>query len=329
MNKEQLLQFFALLKPLQRVVIQAHDFPDHDAVSSAYGLSFILQSLGMKTLIVYNGEIDRISLANMVEWLDIPLVHCSRADLNINDRIITVDGCMGEKNVTDMQGDEIAVIDHHIVTAPNNLLFSDIRPNYGSTATIIYEYYQLLELAIPQNVATSLLVGLNIDTANLTRGFCNADLKAFIALNQIADLELVNKICRNSLLHHELINFAEICKAVQQDEGIATVLLKEPCAKNLLGVLADFLLSVNEFDVVIIAMEYNRCLRLSLRSECPKVNVGKLLQSILNNGEMGFGGGHKHMAAGLVLEDKTHHFIEKNNAHFKPFLDVIKTLRAT
>lgn len=121
------------------------------------------------------------------------------------------------------------------------------------------------------------MIGLNIDTANLARGFCNTDLKAFIAFNQIANLES-GKICRNSLIHDELINFAEICKSVQQVEGIATVLLKESCGKNLLGVLADFLLSVNELDVVIVAMEYNRCLRLSLRSECPKVNVHKLLQ---------------------------------------------------
>ena len=327
MNKENLLQFFKQLKPLQRVVIQAHDFPDHDAISSAYGLSIILQTFGMKTLIVYNGDIDRISLSNMIEWLNIPLVHCSKANLNANDYIITVDGCIGEKNVTDMPGMEIAVIDHHSVTAPDYLWFSDIRCDYGSTATIIYEYYQQLKIDMPKNVASSLLIGLNIDTANLSRGFCNADLKAFISLNQRADLAQMNKICRNSLVHHELINFEETCKLVQQSEGIATVLLKEPCAKNMLGVLADFLLSVNEFDVVVVAIESNSGLQLSLRSECPKVNVGKLLRRTLNDTQMGFGGGHGHMAGGIILRDKTHHFIEKNNAHFKPFLDVIKKLR--
>ena len=328
MNKENLLPFFERLKPLPRVVIQAHDFPDHDAISSAYGLSIILQTFGMKTLIVYNGDIDRISLSNMIEWLNIPIIHCSKTDLNDDDYIITVDGCAGEKNITDMPGDEIAVIDHHTVTAPNDLWFSDIRSDYGSTATIIYEYYQQLEITMPVNVATSLLIGLNIDTANLTRGFCDADLGAFVTLNQGADLAQVNKICRNSLVHNELINFEETCKSVQQSQGIATVLLKEPCAKNMLGVLADFLLSVNEFDVVLVAIENNSCLQLSLRSECPKVNVGKLLRKTLNETKMGFGGGHSHMAGGIILEDKTHHFIEKDNAHFTPFLDVIKKLRA-
>lgn len=329
MNKDNLLRFIEQLKSLPRVIIQAHDFPDHDAISSAYGLSIILQTFSIKTLIVYNGDIDRISLSNTISWLSIPIIHCSKANLNVNDCIITVDGCIGEKNITDMPGDEIAVIDHHTVSPPTNLLFSDIRSEYGATATIIYQYYRTLAIDIPVNVATSLLIGLNIDTANLTRGFCNADIKAFIALNQLADLELVNKICRNSLTQLELNHFKETCNSVQQSEGIATVLLKEPCAKNMLGVLADFLLSVNEFDVVVVAAENNNCLQLSLRSECPKVDVGKLLRNTLNETQMGFGGGHGHMAGGIILADKTHHFIEEGNAHFKPFLDLIKLTRAT
>lgn len=327
MNKEKLLRFFEQLTPLPRVIIQAHDFPDHDAIASAFGLSVILQRFGMKTLIVYKGDIDRISLTNMIERLNIPIINYSKADLHEDDFIITVDGCAGEKNITDMLGDEIAVIDHHSVLVPDNLWFSDIRSEYGSTATIIYEYYQLLEMIMPINVATSLLIGLNIDTANLSRGFCDADLSAFVALNQKSDLNQVNRICRNSLIHDELINFEETCKSVQQSQGIATVLLKKPCAKNMLGVLADFLSTVNGFDIVIVAIENDRGLQVSLRSECPKVNLAKLLKKTLNDSQMGFGGGHRYMAGGLILKDKKHHFIEAENAHFKPFVDVIKRLR--
>jgi len=327
MNKQKLIKFLTQLKLIKRVVIQAHDFPDHDAVSSAYGLSFILQSLGMKTLIVYNGNIDRISLSNMIKWLDIPIVHCSKADLMPSDKIITVDGCIGENNVTDMPGDEIAVIDHHMVIPPRNLWYSDVRSHYGATATIICEYFQLLDIEIPQHIATALLVGLNIDTANLTRGFCDADLNAFVTFNKIADLDLVNKICRNSLIESELISFQHLCEEVNERNGIATVLLKETCAKNLLGVLADFLLSVNEYDIVIVAMNYNQGMQLSLRSECPKVNVGKLLRETLNNQQRGFGGGHAHMAGGFILNDKIQHFVKGNDAHFLPFIEKIISTR--
>lgn len=324
---QKLNKFLQLLTPLQRVVIQAHDFPDHDAIASAFGLAALLQSMGMTPLIVYNGHIDRISLSNMIEWLEIPVIHCNKANLSAHDKIITVDGCIGEKNVTDIQGEEIAVIDHHNVTPPKGLWYCDVRSNYGATATIIYEYFQLLDVDIPERVATALLVGLNIDTANLTRGFCNADLKAFLVLNQIADLALVNKICRNSLLQSELNSFQQVCDNVESNDGIAIVLLKEPCAKNLLGVLADFLLSVNEYDIVIVAMKYNQAIQLSLRSECPKVNVGLLLRQALNQKQRGFGGGHAHMAGGMILEDKSHHFLTNEHAHFAPLVNVIKQLR--
>ena len=326
--KQKLNKFLQLLSPLQRVVIQAHDFPDHDAIASAYGLATLLQAMGMNTLIVYNGHVDRISLANMIEWLDIPVIHCNKAKLTAHDKIITVDGCIGEKNVTDIQGEEIAVIDHHNVTPPKGLWYCDVRSNYGATATIIYEYFSSLNIDIPEKVATALLVGLNIDTANLTRGFCNADLKAFLGLNQVADLALVNKICRNSLIQSELKSFQHVCDNVESNDGIAIVLLKEPCAKNLLGVLADFLLSVNEYDIVIVAMKFNQAIQLSLRSECPKVNVGLLLRQTLNQKQRGFGGGHAHMAGGMILNDKSHHFFSNEHAHFSPFVNAIRQLRA-
>ena len=155
--KQKLNKFLQLLSPLQRVVIQAHDFPDHDAIASAYGLATLLQAMGMNTLIVYNGHVDRISLANMIEWLDIPVIHCNKAKLTAHDKIITVDGCIGEKNVTDIQGEEIAVIDHHNVTPPKGLWYCDVRSNYGATATIIYEYFSSLNIDIPEKVATALI----------------------------------------------------------------------------------------------------------------------------------------------------------------------------
>lgn len=327
MEKTEVINFIEQLSPLNRVIIQAHDFPDHDAVSSAYGLAHLLAHFGIKTLIVYNGEIDRISLSNLIQWLDIPILHCSVAQLTPEDKIITIDGCIGEKNVTDMPGDEIAVIDHHNVHTNKALWFKDIRPHYGATATIIFEYYQLLNIKMPSPVATALLVGLNIDTANMTRGFCEADLKAFVEFNQIADLNLVNDILRNTLLHEELSNFEAAFKDLKVIGRIASVFLPSPCPKNMLGIVGDFLLSVNEFDIVIVAVKQSSGLQLSFRSECRKVDVGSLARDVLNNTNRGFGGGHRHMAGGLVLPEFAELFTKKG-AEFEPFIERILTLQS-
>jgi len=326
-TKFELESFIERIVSLERIIIQAHDFPDHDAISSAYALSHIFQSRGATTLIVYNGNIDRISLTNMIDWLDIPALHINKVTLSLADKIVTVDGCMGEKNVFDLPGDEIAVIDHHQVASPNDLWFSDIRPEYGATATIIYEYFRLLDLEMPSNVATALMVGLNYDTANLTRGFCSADIKSFDYFNTHSNLDIVNKVCRNEIELNELKLFEHAMGVVQIELGIATVFMALDCPKNMLGILSDFLLKVNEIDVVIVATEMNSNIQLSLRSECPKTNVGLVAREILNDSKQGFGGGHSHMAGGIILNDHKHFYGINNKYHFKPFVERFIELR--
>ena len=288
MKTSALINFVQRLSSLQRVVIQAHDYPDHDAIASAYAMSVLLKELGIDAIIVYNGEIDRISLSNMIEWLNIPVSHCSKAQLTTMDKIITIDGCIGERNVTDMPGEEIAVIDHHVVTPPNNLWFSDVREDYGATATILFEYYQAFNINMSKDVATALLVGLKIDTAHMTRGVCSADLKAFVMFNQQADLALVNKICRNEITYSELNLFEHVCQSVKQTDGVGLATVSIDCPKNMLGILGDFLLTVNELDVVVVAQSSQRGIQLSLRSECQYVDVAKVVREQLNIKNFGF-----------------------------------------
>jgi len=326
-TKSSLENFIERIVVLDRVIIQAHDFPDHDAISSAYALAHLFQSRGATTLIVYNGNIDRISLSNMIKWLKIPIFHITKVKLTPADKIVTVDGCIGEQNVLDLPGEEIAVIDHHQVTAPKNLWFSDVRPEYGATATIIYEYYRLLKLKIPSKVATALMIGLSIDTANLTRGFCDADIRSFAYFNAHAQLDIVNKVCRNEIELNELQLFKHAMESIQIEFGVATVFMTLDCPKNMLGILSDFLLKVNEIDVVIVATEFNGNIQISLRSECPKTNVGLVVREILNNSERGFGGGHSHMAGGIILKDHKHHFGQGSQYHFTPFIERFNKLR--
>jgi nanoRNase/pAp phosphatase (c-di-AMP/oligoRNAs hydrolase) len=297
---KELSQLIERVKGLPRVVIQAHDFPDHDAVASAYALAYLLNQQGIATKLVYNGVIDRVSIHRMIEILAIPIVHASEADLRAEDILIVVDGCVGEKNVTDLTGEEVAVIDHHQVTPAAGLWYEDIRPDYGATATIIYEYYLQLGVAMPGAVATALQVGLNIDTANLTRGVCEADVAAFAFFHRIADQDLVNNICRNSLESSELPYYQHLLSELRIERGVAIALMPSDCPKNLLGLLGDFLIAVDNVDVSILACGRPGTIQLSLRSERPEVNVAQLARQVLVDTEIGFGGGHTHMAGGMV-----------------------------
>lgn len=303
MSTKQLEAFVGLVERLRdypRVVVQAHDFPDHDAVSAAFALNYLLQQLGLNTLLVYCGLIDRISIQRMIETLAIPILPASKCELLKDDKTIVVDGCGGEKNVTGLMGQEVAVIDHHHVQPSGDLWFCDVRPSYGATASIVVEYFQYFEVAIPRAVATALQVGLNIDTANLTRGFCDADVSAFSVLHQIADQEEVNRISRNSLEFHELQYYQHLLDDVRIVNNVAVAELPESCPKNLLGLLGDFLIAVDNVEVTLLASSKADVIQLSLRSKSAQVDVAEVASQVLANGAIGFGGGHSHMAGGVV-----------------------------
>ena len=308
------------LKAYPRVIVQAHDFPDHDAISAAFAMGYLLEQLGLQTELVYCGLIDRVSIHRMIESLEIDINPARECDLKIDDKTIVVDGCIGEKNVTDLTGEEIAVIDHHRVNPSSELWFSDVRPHYGATATIMVEYYQFFGIKIPERIATALQIGLNIDTANLTRGFCEADVKAFAILHKLANQEQVNRICRNSLEAHELQYYQCLLDDVKIVENIAVALLPEACPKNLLGILGDFLIAVDNIDVTVLACPKPDVIQLSLRSEISHIDVADVAKRVLTSRSIGFGGGHSHMAGGVVHRDKLPDDCEHGEHIFELFL---------
>ena len=48
------------------IYIQPHNYPDHDAIASAYGLQYLFEQFGVKSKIVYQGNIERNSLNQMI-----------------------------------------------------------------------------------------------------------------------------------------------------------------------------------------------------------------------------------------------------------------------
>ena len=296
---EQFITFLERLPKQQRVIIQPHDFPDHDAISSAFALQYLLKTLGYDAKITFNGYIDRISLRNMMDWLEIDAQHITHLPLTPNDKIIVIDGCIGEKNVTDMPGLEVAVIDHHQVSAPDHVWFADVRPHVGATATIMVEYFQALNIEMTGNIATALLVGMMFDTNQFSRGMVLEDMRAMLALRNKADLALANKIYRNQLEYRDLKDFNTLIDSLNKTRNIASCFLPD-CPKNMLGVLGDFLLTIDEIDITLLACEENGRIYLSMRSECANTNVGQVLKQFLNQQQIGFGGGHRYMAGGVI-----------------------------
>ncbi|MFW5808524.1 MAG: DHH family phosphoesterase [Spirochaetota bacterium] len=280
------------------VYIQPHNFPDHDAVASGYALQQLLHHFGTESRLVYEGEIQRDSLMHLITSLKIDIRHISEYKMSETDRVIIVDGCKGNKNVTDLIGDEIALIDHHRVSAPDDVPICDIRPEYGACSTILFTYYDELGIDIPRNVATALIVGIDMDTALFTRDASEADVSAYASLYGIADIHLVNSILRNYIQIKDLKFYREAIDNVFIRDMFAYCYFPEGCNQNLLGILGDFLLALREVDFVVLAANNHDRINLSLRSERDEWNAARIVQEVLDG--IGFGGGHADMAGGII-----------------------------
>lgn len=124
------------------VYIQTHNFPDPDAIASAYGLQKLLGTYGVESVLCYDGRIDKLSASKMLESFDIQMFSYDSlvSDMKETDRIICVDTQKHAGNVTDFVGDEVACIDHHPTFVPIEYRYQDVRIT-GACATLIAEYF--------------------------------------------------------------------------------------------------------------------------------------------------------------------------------------------
>ncbi len=156
-------KFEELLQQINRqhVYIQTHNFPDPDAIASAYGLKRLLATGGIEASICYKGKIDRYGTGRLCEILDIELLNVEDLTevLTDEDEVILVDSQKGNSNIINITGDEIICIDHHPYNDKCQYRFQDIRPEVGACATMIAQYFMENDIAMDKKIATALTYG--------------------------------------------------------------------------------------------------------------------------------------------------------------------------
>jgi nanoRNase/pAp phosphatase (c-di-AMP/oligoRNAs hydrolase) len=191
-NKTGIDALVACLDRRRPILIQAHDFPDHDAVAAGFGLYELLQLRGIQAAFSYSGRIQSYSLSQAIQTLQIPIHASTSLDISDLTQIILVDGFIGNRNVTDLPGEVIALIDHHSPPEHPRVPYWDIRTDYGSCSSIIFDYFRQAGDEFTSNCATALLMGLMMDTAFMTRGYIRSTLmpSRLYFLRAIGELEL-------------------------------------------------------------------------------------------------------------------------------------------
>lgn len=303
------------------ILVQTHDFPDHDAVASAFGLGRLLERLSFKVRLVHRYPIRSHSLNAMIRDLNIPLEQISgELDPECAEApCILVDGSPNNANAHPLSSNLIAVIDHHVNPGELPLPFVDIRTSYGACSSIIADYWQEAELIPDRQTATALLMGIQIDTDFLSRRVSPADLDAHHRLFFQADWQFGTQVVKASLSIADLRAFSYATKHFYTQGNLFFTMLPNDCTQELISILADFFLRLREIQVSVIVEAGGPRYHVSVRSRTPDISAATVVRLALAG--IGEGGGHDHMAGGII--NPTAHIDEQ--ALFRRFVKAVET----
>ena len=287
------------------VYIQTHNFPDPDAISSAYGLQVLLKKRGVSSTICYQGKIDKFSTKKLIEKLNIEIKPLSEiGELTSKDEIILVDSQKGNANVEETGGKIIACVDHHPSFGYASYRFCDIRPRVGACASMVAAYFVSNEVKIDRDVATALMFGIKVDTANLSRGVSNLDLNMFYSLYHMCDMELINSLETSTLQFGDLSAYANAIKSIKVYDNISFANTGNHCPEPLIASISDFMLLIAGVNLCVVYSIKVDGIKISVRSDAGSFDAGQLTFGALDG--LARGGGHPSMAGGFVPFNEEH-----------------------
>lgn len=285
----------------KHVYIQTHDFPDPDAIASAYGLSELLKIHGIEASICYRGKIERYSTNGMVKALAIDMFKITSAeDLQLGAEVILVDSQKGNSNIIDTDGDEIICIDHHPTFTEAKYRFADIRPEMGACSTIIAGYYIDNKIPMDGKVATALMYGIKMDTLGLSRGVSVKDIEVYSYLFELADRDIMSSLEHCSISLIDLKAYGNAINSIKVYNNLSFANTGCDCPEGLIASISDFMLDLIEVDFSVVYSLKKDGIKLSVRSS-GLLDAGKITNEALKG--LGSGGGHASMAGGFVPID--------------------------
>ena len=267
--------------------------PDPDAIASALAFKRLLWHKVQSTTIGMIRPIRRLNNLTMVRVLRLPLVLLNRDKPERYDKYVVLDG-QPSHNEFFHRFHYTAVIDHHpVMDSLSQDSFVDIRPDYGSTSTILMEYLKTARIKPSQTIATTLLYGIKTDTRNFERNTIIADIEAFRHLFPMANHNILRKIEISDLSFGDLKFFH---KAVERKHVVRDRLfahLDEVPTADILVVIAEFFLKVHDISWSIISGILEGNLIIVVRSDGSR-DTGKIIRRAFGN--LGCAGGHHAMA---------------------------------
>jgi nanoRNase/pAp phosphatase (c-di-AMP/oligoRNAs hydrolase) len=307
MTRGRVQQYQRYFQDADRVLILLHNDPDPDAMASGLALRTLLRRNKTTAIIGAIQNVTRPENLRMKHLLDIHVETVTPVDFGNFERIATVD--VQPHYFGDSLERADLVIDHHPEQANHNAVFKDIRPNYGSTCTILTEHLRAVDFDISERIATAMLYAIKSDTLFFARQTNRVDLEAFSHLYPLSDAALIRKMEGADLSLDRLDVITRAVRDGVMAEQVFSAFLGKVPREDYITYAADFFLDLEDVRWTVISGLVNEMLVISVRNLGYTRNAGELVKRWFS--DIGSAGGHRAMAKAVV---PLHRFIEKFGA---------------
>jgi nanoRNase/pAp phosphatase (c-di-AMP/oligoRNAs hydrolase) len=299
---DQVLQIRQVLKN-GPVLITTHDNPDPDALASGIAIQQLInKKWGIPTKLIYTGHIGRAENQAMFKLAtpDWKLLE-ENEDFSQYAAIVFVDCQPGSRTILPIDENfPMIVIDHHypIVERSHRAVYMDIRPNIGSTVTMMYQYLDAAQVAIDPVLATAMFLGLRADTNGLSRGSTLEDGIVYVKLLEKLDQQILHLVQTAGLSQKY---YQAFYRGIQNSRVYGKAIISRlgnMHRPDLAAELADLLYRYDSVHAALCSGVYKQNIHFSLRTGLFDQDAGILVQSVIF--PPGTAGGHGIMAGGQI-----------------------------
>lgn len=309
--------FRDVISSYETLSVLMHPNPDPDAMASAMAVEAIAEQTGTEVEIHYPGQIrhpENRAFRTVLEFGCEKIE--SASELADYEGVVLVDHNTPRGFVDSERVEPVAVVDHH----PGNGTgddFTDVREDYGATASILTEYLTELDAKFdrPENdadeefvvtceLATGLTYGIQSDTKSLTNGCTELDFAACAKLFPAADEDLLHRIATPKVSHDVLRVKAAAITDVEVQGSFGVCNVGEVTTVDALPQAVDELMRLEGTTAVVLYGIKDNTVHISARSTDDRVHMGECLQRTVRDIKTASAGGHARMAGGQIPADR-------------------------
>ncbi|NJM48396.1 MAG: bifunctional oligoribonuclease/PAP phosphatase NrnA [Alkalinema sp. RU_4_3] len=252
----------------ERHLIILQDFPDPDALSSAWVYKLICQKYEIVCDIIYAGTLSHQENIALVKLTGLPIQRWTpqafrSKDLSLYRGSVLIDN-QGTTSqlmpaLKEAQIPVVAIIDHHSLQEELGAEYQDIRTHTRATATILTQYIQSGLLKLDSNstehvkCATALMHGIRSDTNRLMQAQ-EEDFLAAAFLSKFYDAQLLNAVLQSSRSRPvmEVIERSLKNRSVKNNFSIAGVGYLRYDDRDAIPQAADFLVTEDNVHTAVV-----------------------------------------------------------------------------